>query len=412
VILAQAYARFALDLDGVVWRGDRAIPGAPETIRSLRDSGKRLCFVTNNSSETHESYARKLAAMGAGGSVDEIVSSADAAARVIDKTVPGVRGRLTFAIGGEGLRTALEGLGVRLVEGGEAAQASLVVVGLDRSLTYEKLRLATLAIRAGAVFVASNTDATLPVQEGLWPGAGATVAALQTATGVAPIVAGKPEPTVLELAADRLGGVPALAVGDRVETDIAAARAAGWPSALVLSGATGVPELAAASSWPDYIVRRLPDLLEDRPHPRARTASGPDLPPIASMLHAGGLMTGSARERVGRTMVAEADRRPIATAAWEPCDGGALLRSVAVDGEHRRAGAGTIVVAATLRRILEAGIRDVYLVTENADRFFSSCGFRAIDRDDLPDGIAVHPQVVRECSAQATAMRLTLPQPR
>ena len=291
----------------------------------------------------------------------------------------------------------------------EAADASVVVVGWDRSLTYDKLRNAALAIRRGAVFVASNEDATYPMPDGLWPGTGAIVAALRTATGVAPMVAGKPEPTVFELAAERVGGVPALAIGDRVETDILAARAAGWPSALVLTGATGIPELAAAPAWPDYIIRRLTDLLEDRPHPQSRTAAGPDLPHIAAMLHAGGLISGAARERIGRTIVAEVDRRVLATAAWEPFGDAALLRSVAVAQEHRRTGAGTIVVAAALRKIAEAGIHRVYLVTESAERFFEACGFRAIDRDALPAEIAGHPQVTRECSVTAPSMELVLP---
>jgi len=409
VILAQAFARFAFDLDGVVWKADRPIAGSPEAIRTLRDAGKRVCFVTNNSSETHETYAKKLAEMGAGGSSEEIVSSADATARLLERSVPGLRGRLAYVIGGEGLLNAVKGVGARIASEEEAQDASLVVVGWDRALTFEKLRLATLAIRAGAMFVASNTDATYPAPEGLWPGAGAIVAALKTSTDVDPLVAGKPDPMVFEVARDRLGGSPALVVGDRVETDILAAHAAGWPGALVLSGATGVPELAAAPAWPDYVLRRLTDVLEDRPHASIRAAAGPDLPHIATMLHHGGLIAGAARERVGRTVVAEADRVPIATAAWERVDDAGLLRSVAVAPEQRRAGAGTLVVAATLRRMLEDGIRDVYLVTESAERFFTSCGFRTIDRDDVPEKIANHPQITRECPASAPVMYVRIP---
>jgi phosphoglycolate/pyridoxal phosphate phosphatase family enzyme len=410
VILAQAFQRFVFDLDGVVWKADRPIAGAPESIRSLRDAGKSLCFVTNNSSETHETYAKKLAEMGAGGSPEEIVSSADATTRLLQRSVPGLRGRLAYVIGGDGLVQAVAAMGLRLATPEDASDASLVVVGWDRELTFEKLRLATLAVRAGATFVASNADATYPAPDGLWPGAGAIVAALRVSTGVDPMVAGKPDPTMLEVARDRLGGTPALVIGDRVETDVMAAHAAGWPAALVLTGATGVPELATAPAWPEYILRRLTDLLEDRPHPTVRPAAGPDLPPIATMLHSGGLMSGAARERLGRTIVAEVDRKPIATASWEPVDGVAVLRSVAVGAEHRRAGAGTIVVAATLRRIFESGIPDVYLVTENAEPFFAACGFQSIDRDDLPEPVATHPQLTRECPVNAPAMRLRLAQ--
>src|SRR5207245_2766569 len=118
----------------------------------------------------------------------------------------------------------------------------------------------------------------------------------------------------------------------------------------------------------------------------------------------GGLIAGAARERLGRTMVAETDRKPIATASWERIDGVGLLRSVAVSPEFRRAGAGTIIVAATLKRMIEEGIREVYLVTEHAERFFAACGFRTIDREQLPPAIEKHPQLVRECPASAPAM--------
>ncbi len=409
MILAQAFSRFVFDLDGVIWRGNQPIEGAPATVRALRDAGKRVAFVTNNSGLTGERYAKKLNDMGAGGAVEEIVSSADATARLLQKEIPGIRGRAVMVIGGEGLRVALEPLGVRIVEGEEALDASVVVVGIDRALTYDKLRIATLAIRDGATFVASNTDATYPIAEGLIPGAGAIVAALVTATGVQPLVAGKPQPTLLEVAGQRLGGAPALMIGDRVDTDIMAALAAGWPSALVLTGATGVPDLAAAAAWPDFLIRRLPDLLADLPHPQVRPASGPDLPQIASLLHGGGLMSGAARERLGRTIVAEADRKSIGTASWELLPSGALLRSIAVQDTRRANGVGTLIVAAALRRILEMGQRDVYLLTEGAAPFFTSCGFREIDRDDLPDDLADHPQVVRECTVGAHAMHLRLP---
>jgi N-acetylglutamate synthase-like GNAT family acetyltransferase len=299
---------------------------------------------------------------------------------------------------------------MRIAEGEDGVDASVVVVGLDRALSFDRLRIATLAIARGATFVASNTDATFPAAEGAWPGAGAIVAALRTSTGREPLVAGKPDPTLLEIAGDRLGGAPALVVGDRVETDILCAQAAGWPSALVLTGSTTVRELAAAPAWPDFIVRTLPELLENRPHPQIRQASGPDLPQIATILHNAGLMSGAARERLGRTVVAEADRRVIGTAAWEVLGDEVLLRSVAAQPEYRNAGVGTALVAGALRRILESGYRSIYLVTENAEPFFAACGFATIKRDDLPDTVAGHPQVTRECPINAPAMRIELPQ--
>ncbi|MFA5889426.1 MAG: HAD-IIA family hydrolase [Actinomycetota bacterium] len=409
MILAQAFQRFAFDLDGVVWKGDDPIPGAPETIRALRDAGKRVCFVTNNSAEVADTYVRKLDRMGAGATASEIVSSADATAHMLDRDVPGVRGRLAFVIGGEGLRAAVASVGARLASLEEGSDASVVVVGIDRDLTYDKLRAATLAIRKGATFIASNADATYPYPEGLVPGAGAIVAALRTASGVEPAVAGKPDPTMLEIAAERLGGTPALAVGDRLDTDILAAHTAGWPCVLVLSGASGVPDLAVARVWPDFIVRRLSDLLVDRPFAKVRSATGPDLPHIAGILHAGGLISGAARERLGRTVVAEVDRKVIGTGAWELAGESAILRSVGVDEACRGAGVGTLVVGAVLRRIAEAGHRDVYLATDGAEEFFVLCGFRPFAREDAPPAVIEHRQIARECPSTATLMRLRLP---
>lgn len=408
MILAQAFSRFVLDLDGVVWALGQPLPGAPETVRGLRDVGKRLAFVTNNSSESPETYAKRLAEIGAGGDPAEVVTSADAMVRLLERAVPGLRGRAAFVIGGPGLIEALQGAGLRLVEGAEAREASLVVVGWDRALTYEKLRLATIAVRSGVVFAATNADPTYPAPDGLWPGCGAIVAALRASTGAEPLVAGKPAPEMLGIARERLGGEPALVVGDRVDTDILAAQQVGWPSALVLTGATGVPELAAGPAWPDFVIRRLSDLLRDLPHPRIRPATGPDLPPIATILHEGGLQAGAARERVRRTVVAEANRRIVGTAAWEPVGEDVIVRSVAVDPAARGTGVGTAVTAAAVRGALESGARACYLMTESAEEFFAGCGFRTIPREDLPGGIADHPQVVRECPSSAPVMRLGL----
>ncbi len=409
MILAQAFQRFILDLDGVVWTGDEPVAGAPETIRTLRDHGKRLAFVTNNSSETPEAYAKKLADVGAQGDAAEVVTSADAVARLMSSKIPALRGRSAIVIGGQGLIERVAELGVRIDDGTDTAACSIVVVGWDRDLTYEKLRRATLAIRAGAAFVASNTDATLPAPDGLWPGCGAIVAALRTSTGAEPMVAGKPQPTMLEVAIERVGGPPALMIGDRIETDVLAAQALGWPSALVLTGATGVPELATAPAWPDFLLRRLSDVMSDLPHPQVRPATGPDLPAIAQLLHEGGLHAGAARERLGRTVVSQSDRRVMATAAWEPVGEEVLLRSVAVSREARGAGIGMLVVAAALRQAARSGAGDVYLVTTDAEGFFTRCGFRTIPREELPAPVAGHRQLTRDCPTSAPAMRLTLP---
>lgn len=396
----------AIDLDGVIWRGDRVLAGAAETIASLQASGRRICFVTNNSSEPVADVAERLAKLGAGNAVD-VVSSAEATARLLARVVPGLRGRLTFVVGGEGLRQAVASTGARLADPGEGSQATLVVVGLAKELTYEMLRAASVAVGSGAIFVASNADPSLPGPDGPWPGAGAIAAAIQTATGVAPQVAGKPQSDLLEVAAERLGGAPALMVGDRVETDVAGAERMGWPSALVLTGSTSVLGLASGSVWPTFVLRSLTDLVTDLPHPKIRPASGPDLPQIASLLHAGGLVSGAARERVGRTLIAEVDRAVIGTAAYEVLGERGILRSLAVGQQLRRAGAGTTLAAAALRRMYEAGVREVYLATDTAAGFFETCGFVEAPKGNIPADVAEHPHLVRECPG-ATIMRATL----
>ena len=192
---------------------------------------------------------------------------------------------------------------------------------------------------------------------------------------------------------------------------VAAAQAVGWPSALVFTGATGVPELAIATVWPDFVLRRLSDVLADLPHPQLRGATGPDLPAIAQLLHDGGLPAGAARERVARTVVAQADRSLIATASWEPAEDAAFLRSVAVAPEVRGMGTGLLVSAAALRQIAREGIRDVYLVANDAaaEAFFARCGFHPIAREELPSAVSAHKQITRECPSTATVMRLVLP---
>lgn len=410
MILAQGFQRFVLDLDGVVWTGDEPVPGAPETIRALRDAGRRFAFVTNNSSQLPEVYAKKLAHMGAGGDVEEIVTSAHATARMLSARVGELRGRTAFVVGGPGLVQAVRELGVHVLDGDDAVNVSMVVVGLDPTLTYDRLRIATLAIRAGATFVASNDDPTLPAAGGEWPGAGAIVAALRATTGREPMVAGKPEPWPMEIAAERLGGGGALVVGDRATTDVAAAAAAGWPSGLVLTGATDIAMLAAAPIWPDVVLRRLPDLLEDLPHPRLRAAAGPDLPSIAALLHEAGLQAGNVRERTGRTVVAEDSRgRLLATAAWDPAGDRALLRSVAATPAVRGKGVGLVAVAAALRSAVEAGIREAWLATTDAESFFARCGFSRVAREAVPPAVLAHPQISRECPDTAAVMRLPLP---
>jgi 4-nitrophenyl phosphatase len=222
------------DLDGVVWRGDTAIPGSAAAIARLRGAGWRVAFMTNNSSATVAEYVAKLAAVGIGATADDLVTSAQAAAAYLAGTLrPGAR---VHACAGPGVAEALAAAGFDVVADG-AAEA--VVVGWHREFDFARLTRAADLVRAGARFVATNLDPTYPVAGGLVPGAGALVAAVAAASGAAPVVAGKPEPPTVALVRARLGGGPGLVVGDRPSTDGALAAALGWPFALVLSGVAG-----------------------------------------------------------------------------------------------------------------------------------------------------------------------------
>lgn len=225
---------WVLDLDGVVRLGPRAVPGAAGAVARLLDAGEDVLFVTNSA---YRSVAEVEAELGAHG-IDargRVLTSAVAAASLCQ---PGER---VQCCGGPGLRTELLARGARVVDDG-GGLVDAVVVGYDPAFDYAALTRAMRAIRAGARFVAANQDATYPTDDGLLPGNGAIVAAIETASGVAPVVAGKPHPTMLGLVRDRLGPEGTL-VGDRPDTDGAFARALGYRFALVLSGVTSSADL-------------------------------------------------------------------------------------------------------------------------------------------------------------------------
>ncbi len=247
---------FILDLDGVVYRGQSGIPGAAEFIEYLRERDFPFTLVTNNATRSPDDHMHRLAKMGVSVSTDQILTSATGTARYLSQRYPS--GARLYVIGESGLRTALEEAGFELAQ----ANVEAVVVGMDLDLTYDKLRTATLLIRGGAGFVGTNPDPTFPSEEGLVPGAGAILAAIEAATGVAPIVIGKPEPLLFQQALDRMGveNGQVAAVGDRIETDVLAGRAAGLTTILVLTGATRPEDLAGAEVKPDYVLESLTEL--------------------------------------------------------------------------------------------------------------------------------------------------------
>jgi 4-nitrophenyl phosphatase len=247
-----------IDLDGVLYRGDEAIVGAREFIALLQREGIPFLLLTNNSTRTPGQYVTKLGKMGIAIEESDVLTSAQATALYLERIArPEAR---VYAIGEEGLRAAL-GERYTIAEEG----ADFVVVGMDTGLTYEKLRVATLLIRGGARFIATNPDKTLPTEEGLVPGNGAVLAALEAATGVSPFVVGKPEPAIFDLALAKMGvGKEGVAIiGDRLETDILGGQRAGLITILVLSGATSRQELENSTIKPDLVfenVRQLYDI--------------------------------------------------------------------------------------------------------------------------------------------------------
>jgi 4-nitrophenyl phosphatase len=253
-----------LDMDGVLWRGDQPIGDLPAIFNEIKRRGLLVTMATNNATLSVEQYLEKLSRFGVVVEKEQIVNSAGAVAYYLSSRFP--QGGAVYIIGEAGLRQAIQehGFTVQNEPAGDGAEPPLaVVVGLDRNLTYEKLMRAALLIRAGAPFIATNPDRTLPMPQGLIPGAGSIVAAVQAATDQEPVMIGKPKPVMYQVALERMGVRPeeTLVVGDRLETDIAGAQELGCRTALVLSG---VSTLTQAKSWspsPEFITADLADLI-------------------------------------------------------------------------------------------------------------------------------------------------------
>jgi HAD superfamily hydrolase (TIGR01450 family) len=235
----------ACDLDGVVWRGDDAIAPAAAGIAALRDAGLRVAFVSNNSSSPVGDVVAKLGRMGIPSAPDDVVTSAMSAAWLLHHSLaPGAR---VLVCAGPGVREALADVGLEAVDDGPA---DAVVVGFHLDFDFDGLARASHAVREGARFVATNLDATYPVPGGLIPGAGSIVAAVATAAGASPEVAGKPEAPTVGIIRERFGDA-GVVVGDRPSTDGALAAALGWPFALVLSGVTAAVAPPGGEAIPD-----------------------------------------------------------------------------------------------------------------------------------------------------------------
>jgi 4-nitrophenyl phosphatase len=250
-----------LDMDGVIWKADAPIGDLSAIFKRIRERGLKFVFATNNGTKTPEDYQKKLRELGVEVGAAQVVTSALGIAFLMAQKHP--RGTKIFMIGEDGIRTALEGQGFEIVSVENAPEAEAVVMGIDRGVNFQKMMEATLLVRAGRPFYTTNTDRTFPTPRGEIPGSGAWLSVVTTATGIQPIVAGKPFPYLMELSLERLGTSreETLVVGDRLETDIAAGQAVGCPTAMVLSGVSTQAEAEAWKPSPTLIADDLASLV-------------------------------------------------------------------------------------------------------------------------------------------------------
>ena len=256
-----------IDMDGVLWHGEQPLPGLKEFFHTLREQQLPFILATNNARLTPDQYTAKLERMGVSVSRDEILTSAMATASYLAEQTDPASTRV-FVVGESGARQPLIELGFTLTDLYEVNDghnkdsnpgADIVVCGLDKELSWDKLATAALNIRAGAKFIATNGDTTLPTERGLTPGNGAILAALTAATGVTPTIIGKPEPIMYQQAITRLGVNPAdtVAIGDRLNTDILGAVRAEIRSLMVLTGVSTEEDLNTIDYQPTWV---MPDI--------------------------------------------------------------------------------------------------------------------------------------------------------
>jgi len=257
----RLFAGYVFDLDGTIYLGDALLPGARHTIETLRSGDARIRFLSNNPLQTRSDYAAKLTRLGVSTSPDQVINSSWVLARWLKQEAPGAS---LFVIGEQPLVDVLQRAGFRLTD--RPQEIAFVVASFDRTLDYAKLQIAFDAIRAGARFVATNADRYCPVPGGGLPDAAAVIGAIEGCTGI-PVetVVGKPSPITAAAILEQLD-LPAaecVMVGDRLETDIRMGQQAGMATAVVLTGVTTPQVLAASDIEPDYVLKRVDELLPD-----------------------------------------------------------------------------------------------------------------------------------------------------
>ena len=260
--LANRYDQFILDLDGCVWVGGKPTRGAVEALEEMRLAGKRLAFATNNAYESGEDLVAQLWRIGVRASLRDVVTAGGAMQHVLAETRSG---RTAFVIGMASMHRHVAAAGLKVLNGTDlASRAEVVVVAGTTDLVYDELRRAVQAVNRGAELLATARDPTYPQPDGLWPGTGAILAAVEYATGRTAEIVGKPEPQLFHTALDRLGEGRTLVVGDRVRSDLAAAAAAGLDAALVQSDASDHSDLDGFEPRPVAVGQTLAGLLVQR----------------------------------------------------------------------------------------------------------------------------------------------------
>ena len=252
---------FIFDLDGTVYRGENAIPGAPQTIAWLRQRGCGVVFLSNKPLQHRQAYAEKLTRLGIPTRPDEVINSSWVLTRWLAQEAPGAA---LFAIGEPPLLAELRTAGFRLTE--KPTEIEFVVASFDRTFDYRKLQIAFDAIHAGARFIATNADRYCPIPSGGLPDAAAVIGAIEGCTGKqVEVVVGKPSPITVRAILDRLQLLASecIIVGDRLETDIRMGQEAGMATGVVLTGVTTPDLLAASEIQPDYVLHRLDELLPE-----------------------------------------------------------------------------------------------------------------------------------------------------
>lgn len=249
-----------VDLDGVVWVGREAVPGAVEALRALIGGGKEIVFVTNNPARPPSTYVERLREMGVPVADGRVLTAGVVTAELAADAVG--TGGSAFVIGAPGFKDTVSAAGLELLEGEAAREADAVLVSGHRDFDYEELLTATLALQRGAGLFATSRDPTLPMPGGAWPGTGSILAAVETASGATAEIGGKPERHLFERACGLIPSAKRVAmVGDRLASDIEGGRRAGLATILVLSGASSRAEAEAADQPPDHIVEDLAGLL-------------------------------------------------------------------------------------------------------------------------------------------------------